>query len=339
MKDKQEIAKLISEGRKRKKLTQQDLAILLKVSDKAVSNWETGKNYPDYAYLNDLSNLLEIDFSNNEKEMNKTPKKQLKLLFFSVIILFSLLFLITGTYFITNFNQIKIYTINTDNKYYEILNSNLIISNNEIILNINEIINYQKLTQSEYKITLYYKENNKEVPIITTISSINLNENKKDSKIVNNLENLYIKIENMETNEIKKVKLVFNKIISNDKIIYLTPKENNKKMSQSTKNLLKNNNYIQNSEYKYEKINENEQFIYDYNKGIIDYISTIDDTTIKARGIYWDSSISNSDFIYEVYKNGELIEYYPNSQDNMIDIIYYWDIYNIIDTEYQKITP
>lgn len=271
--------------------------------------------------------------------MNKTPKKQLKLLFFSVIILFSLLFLITGTYFVTNFNQIKIYTINTDNKYYEILNSSLIISNNEIILNINEIINYQKLTQSEYKITLYYKENSQEIPIITSISSINLKENKKDSKIVNNLENLYIKIENIKTNEIKKVKLVFDKIISNDKIIYLTLKENNKKMSQSTKNLLKNNNYIQNSEYKYEKNTENEQFIYDYNKGIIDYISTIDNITIKARGIYWDSSISNSDFIYEVYKNGELIEYYPNNQDNMIDIIYYWDIYNIIDTEYQKITP
>ena len=58
MKDKEEIGKLIASKRKELNITQQELAKKLNVTDKAISNWETGKNYPDYCYFNELKEIL-----------------------------------------------------------------------------------------------------------------------------------------------------------------------------------------------------------------------------------------------------------------------------------------
>ena len=49
----------ISELRKEKGLTQKDLAELLNVTNKAVSKWECGKNFPDLALLQPLAEVLE----------------------------------------------------------------------------------------------------------------------------------------------------------------------------------------------------------------------------------------------------------------------------------------
>lgn len=46
--------------RKEKGLTQKDLADKLGVTDKAVSRWETGKNYPDIEVLKKLANVMEV---------------------------------------------------------------------------------------------------------------------------------------------------------------------------------------------------------------------------------------------------------------------------------------
>lgn len=48
----------ISELRKEKGLTQKDLAELLNVTNKAVSKWECGKNFPDLALLQPLAEVL-----------------------------------------------------------------------------------------------------------------------------------------------------------------------------------------------------------------------------------------------------------------------------------------
>ena len=45
--DQIKIGKFIAELRKEKKLTQEELAVLLGVSNKSVSRWENGKNLPD----------------------------------------------------------------------------------------------------------------------------------------------------------------------------------------------------------------------------------------------------------------------------------------------------
>ncbi|MCQ2548695.1 MAG: helix-turn-helix domain-containing protein, partial [Lachnospiraceae bacterium] len=52
--------KFIRELRNQKKLTQKELAVLLHVTDKAVSKWETGKSMPDFQIMQRLCEILEI---------------------------------------------------------------------------------------------------------------------------------------------------------------------------------------------------------------------------------------------------------------------------------------
>ena len=51
---------LIARLRKSQNLTQKQLADKLNVSDKAVSRWETGKNYPDIDTIKQISSLFDI---------------------------------------------------------------------------------------------------------------------------------------------------------------------------------------------------------------------------------------------------------------------------------------
>ncbi len=53
----------IAEERKKKGLTQKQLADLLGVTDKAVSRWETGKGYPDIEILKAISETLEVSIN------------------------------------------------------------------------------------------------------------------------------------------------------------------------------------------------------------------------------------------------------------------------------------
>ncbi len=53
----------ISQLRKQKGLTQQDLADLLHVTNKAVSKWERGKNFPDLSMLLPLAETLDTTVS------------------------------------------------------------------------------------------------------------------------------------------------------------------------------------------------------------------------------------------------------------------------------------
>lgn len=68
------IGKRISEKRKLKKLTQQDLANKLNVTNRTIINWENGKCYPDYALL--LPLCEELDISINELLTGEEVKEQ-----------------------------------------------------------------------------------------------------------------------------------------------------------------------------------------------------------------------------------------------------------------------
>lgn len=55
-----EFGQFIASERKRKGYTQNELAKILKVTDRAVSNWERGTNYPDITMLTSLAEMLEV---------------------------------------------------------------------------------------------------------------------------------------------------------------------------------------------------------------------------------------------------------------------------------------
>jgi len=59
--DSEKIGALIEKKRKEKKLTQEELAKKLYVSNKTISKWETGKGIPSIDLLLPLSEVLDID--------------------------------------------------------------------------------------------------------------------------------------------------------------------------------------------------------------------------------------------------------------------------------------
>ncbi len=58
--DQVKIGKLIAECRKKKKLTQLQLAEKLNLTDRAISKWETGKSMPDSSVMLELCDILGI---------------------------------------------------------------------------------------------------------------------------------------------------------------------------------------------------------------------------------------------------------------------------------------
>lgn len=76
------IGKFIAECRRKKNLTQAQLAEKLNITDRAVSKWETGKSMPDSSIMLELSEILgitvnellsgeEIDMESYEQKANE----------------------------------------------------------------------------------------------------------------------------------------------------------------------------------------------------------------------------------------------------------------------------
>lgn len=61
--DQTKIGKFIADCRKKKKMTQSELAYKLGVTDKSVSNWENGRNMPDLSLFKPLCELLNISIN------------------------------------------------------------------------------------------------------------------------------------------------------------------------------------------------------------------------------------------------------------------------------------
>ena len=71
----EKIGKFISDCRKKKKLTQSDLAEKLGVSDRTVGNWENGRNMPDLSLFKPLCDELDITI-NELLSGEKLPKEK-----------------------------------------------------------------------------------------------------------------------------------------------------------------------------------------------------------------------------------------------------------------------
>ena len=78
--DQEKIGKFIAEQRKKQKLTQEELASMLGVSNRSVSNWENGKNMPDLSLFKELCEILNISINellSGEKINNKKYQDKL----------------------------------------------------------------------------------------------------------------------------------------------------------------------------------------------------------------------------------------------------------------------
>ena len=75
--DQEKIGLLFKERREAKNITQQELADILNVTDRAISNWEHGRRLPDYSLLAKLCDILSISLEEvflmgKKKEKDKT---------------------------------------------------------------------------------------------------------------------------------------------------------------------------------------------------------------------------------------------------------------------------
>ena len=68
------IGAFIAECRKEKQITQQTLADMLNITNKAVSKWETGNGLPDITLLSELASILGVSVD----EILNAEKKKLK---------------------------------------------------------------------------------------------------------------------------------------------------------------------------------------------------------------------------------------------------------------------
>ena len=76
--------------RKEKGMTQKELADKLGVTDKAVSRWETGKNYPDIETLKKLAEVLEVsvnDLLQGDIKLAENRKPRKKVVIIAVIVM------------------------------------------------------------------------------------------------------------------------------------------------------------------------------------------------------------------------------------------------------------
>ena len=120
--EQEKIGKFIQECRKEKKLTQNELAEKLNITNKAVSKWETGRGMPDSSILLELSKILDVTVNEllsgeklqvneykvkaeeniiaivKEKDKNKKSNKKIIIIFSCILAILGLVVLILSRY-------------------------------------------------------------------------------------------------------------------------------------------------------------------------------------------------------------------------------------------------
>ena len=207
--------------RKRKGLTQLEVANLLHFTDKNISKWENGKSFPsDPNVLSDIAELFEVPVENiiygEDNAIDKINELALKKVNFKIIKTYLSIALFL---FITLLCIINKY----DNYYVAKISSKSIIDSSVFIILTKDYnrLKFKKLV-SNYKdiklVSFYYEKNNQKYLLFETenedliITEYSYYLEYDFEKIVEN--DCYIKIlYSDETDEVYKIK--FNKYLSN----------------------------------------------------------------------------------------------------------------------------
>lgn len=167
------LGKTLQNLRKKKNISQEDMAEILNVSRQTISNWENSKSYPDILILIKLCDIYKISLDELLKEdkellnsIKKNKKKKNNIIISCLIIIITLIILLSYTTYSNNFNNINNLNkeiniiINNKDKFIEITKDKKY--NKDIMTD-----NYLKIYDNEYKeITSYLdKYNYKYYPV------------------------------------------------------------------------------------------------------------------------------------------------------------------------------
>ena len=162
------LSSLMIEGRKRKNLTQEELANRLNVTRQAVSNWENDRNYPNVDILKNIALELDLKLSDVLDIDNKTLRKKHKkrLIIISIIFVIVLIALIVMFLGILRRNKIDVYTFEIESNDVNINGGTLVLSRVENYLAIGSITSDTILIDADTTIRLYQSLDSKERLII-----------------------------------------------------------------------------------------------------------------------------------------------------------------------------
>lgn len=332
MKDKEEIGKLIASKRKELNITQQELAKKLNVTDKAISNWETGKNYPDYCYFNELKEILGIDFNHDSSDNKDKIIKKIKIIITAITAILLSFFII---YTVNNYKKYNIYELSINNQETLLNNSYLIQYQNNLIITINEIENTKLLNQPIYNIQLYYIKDKKKYVLseIDNYKGITIEISEKEiTQIINNL---YIRIEYNYSGEEFVIDTKIELSLKESNTHLLKTKELQKTKKEKTINtLLMNNGYKKYNEKIYIKKIGKEMYLYNTETNIMRYQYSNENKSIIAE---YQNNINEQEILrYEVVENNETIEKYTSDKP-VENLSYYTELYKKIYEECSKI--
>ena len=252
----QKIGDFLTDLRKQRKLTQQEVADKLFVSREAVSKWERGLCLPDYQSMLLLCKLYNIstnelfigEFENEENRelLNEAPIKEMinlknknkvvihKFIFLIIILLLSFFIY----YFVNNYKSIKVYVIAGQGNYFDISQGMLITSPSKTYLQLGEIINFENPDEEITSIILYYKHNNKKEIILEDNDIKQLHKHIENNKnIRKNINKLYVDIKTNNYSETIKLELELdfvNKTMYQEQVI----KEEDKNAKISSNNII-----------------------------------------------------------------------------------------------------
>lgn len=369
--DQEKIGKFISERRKAKKLTQQELADKIGCTDKAISKWENGRGLPDYSYFDSLCKILDItidellqgsktkdkdrdvlrEYLAYREQINK-KQKYIK----RIIILLSFAVIILLGHFISSYKNINIYSLSGQSENFKLeggmfVKSNIsnildlgVLSSDKIDMNDIESVTVSVLVDDEYLLvesTGGVWKNNK---ILS--EEYGYNNLFDDVKLKNMESNLYLLIQYKDGKELKIdiLKLEAKKILSNDKLINF---KNIPIGFDNSHTPIDINQYYDSSAY-YNFLIEN-GFDEDYNDEIIydDFLINKENESETVGINYYNKSFifiaSHENFTVDAdkinqifFEDSKIINIAFNYQDTSKLFRYYLDDRTILGDEYTK---
>lgn len=262
----EKIGKFIAESRIAKKMTQEELAKRIGVTDKAISKWENSRCLPDVSLFKPLCKELDISVNellNGEKDKKKenssgivdyidytNRKNKRKIIFTISISLIIIVILIFGIYFVNNYGQTQIYQLYGKSKNFSYQDGLLTISTGKIIMVSGEITSTNEEIEEKDILVTSIKSEEELIASAKLLKSGNIriedngyNEIFSEEKI-KNLDNWYIEIIYLKDKEVKQETIkIENKLIFKNNQFFTKKTESIGEANQQGTNLTTTNDY------------------------------------------------------------------------------------------------
>lgn len=317
---------LICKLRKEMNLTQKELANKINISDKAISRWETGKNFPTIEMLYTISKFFKIPFqdlltarmvsgSGEDKDdvfpeiikefnsMNKRKLRRFKIAL--IIVLIVTIYFISAFFFTRSYNRFKVYDVAVQNDDLTYVTGIYVETRIKDIISLRNLNKLNVSSDDSVSVDIYYIENDEEYIVqsfsdLDNISFSNTQSYIKIDDLSEYLDKLFLRIKIVnKKNEVKEYagKLNFIENFSNNKIyvnndIYENHDEtDNLSKEEIRKILLKN---------KFEKVTDNLYYLEEKSFKVYFYTDTN-----KIEYFYYNDA-TNYKYIYNL--NNQILE-------------------------------